>query len=280
MFDKQATVAELRKRLADTAPPGFGSPRLRSADELTRADTRSTAELTASIPMLAPLDALLPSGGLPRGGIVSLQPDGNAAESGGSDAGLTTLLFTLLAGPSKPWSALVGFPDLGFAAAAELGVDLTRTVLIPQPGADVSQIVSVLVDGMDVIAVHAPNGPIGPPARQRVLASRLRQRGAVLVAVGPWPGADVSLTVSTLGWSGLGVGHGRLRDRELLVRLSGRRLGGAAPEVRMLFTAAPDRVLVQPGLGPEELPPGVAVQLVAGAVLDLGDGVTIRVTNP
>jgi hypothetical protein len=39
-------------------------------------------------------------------------------------------------------------------------------------------------------------------------------------------------------------------------------------------------VLVQPGLGPEDLTPGVAVQLVPGALIDLGDGVTIQVTRP
>jgi hypothetical protein len=39
-------------------------------------------------------------------------------------------------------------------------------------------------------------------------------------------------------------------------------------------------VLAQPGLEPEELTPGIAVSLVPGAVLDLGDGVTIQVTNP
>ena len=39
-------------------------------------------------------------------------------------------------------------------------------------------------------------------------------------------------------------------------------------------------VLVQPGLGPEDLQPGVAVQLVPGAFIDLGDGVTIQVTAP
>ena len=39
-------------------------------------------------------------------------------------------------------------------------------------------------------------------------------------------------------------------------------------------------VLVQPGLSPEDLPPGVAVQLVPGAIIDLGDGLTIQVANP
>ena len=39
-------------------------------------------------------------------------------------------------------------------------------------------------------------------------------------------------------------------------------------------------VLALPGLDPEDLKPGIAVSLVPGAVLDLGDGVTIQVTNP
>lgn len=39
-------------------------------------------------------------------------------------------------------------------------------------------------------------------------------------------------------------------------------------------------LLVQPGLPPEDLKAGVAVQLLPGAVLDLGDGVTIQVVNP
>jgi hypothetical protein len=39
-------------------------------------------------------------------------------------------------------------------------------------------------------------------------------------------------------------------------------------------------VLVQPGLGPEDLSPGVAVQLIPGAIIDLGDGVTIKVASP
>lgn len=39
-------------------------------------------------------------------------------------------------------------------------------------------------------------------------------------------------------------------------------------------------VLEQPGLEPEDLKPGVAVQLVPGAVINLGDGITIQVTRP
>lgn len=39
-------------------------------------------------------------------------------------------------------------------------------------------------------------------------------------------------------------------------------------------------VLVQPGVGPEDLKPGIAVALVPGAIINLGDGVTIQVTRP
>jgi hypothetical protein len=39
-------------------------------------------------------------------------------------------------------------------------------------------------------------------------------------------------------------------------------------------------LLLQPGLPPEDLKAGVAVQLIPGAVLDLGDGVTIQILNP
>ncbi|GAA4673985.1 FHA domain-containing protein [Nocardioides nanhaiensis] len=38
--------------------------------------------------------------------------------------------------------------------------------------------------------------------------------------------------------------------------------------------------LVQPGLDPEDLTPGIAVQLIPGAIINLGDGVTIHVTRP
>ena len=39
-------------------------------------------------------------------------------------------------------------------------------------------------------------------------------------------------------------------------------------------------VLVQPGLPAEPLKPGIAVQLLPGAVIDLGDGMTITVARP
>lgn len=39
-------------------------------------------------------------------------------------------------------------------------------------------------------------------------------------------------------------------------------------------------VVVQPGLGPQDLAPGEPVQLLPGALIDIGDGITIQVTRP
>ncbi len=216
-ISREVTIDDLRRRLADTAPVGW-----------TSQSAPVSPDAVGILPVLEPLRALLPGGGLPKGGVVSLVSDEN-------NAGVTSLLFTLLAGPSKPWAALVGMPDLGFQAAAELGVDLARVVLIPNPGVDILQILSVLADGVDLIAVAAHHGPLAAPARLRVLNARLRQRGTVLVSMGPWEGADLSLSVAVESWSGMGQGHGRLRDRELVVRLRGRRAQGQFREARILL---------------------------------------------
>lgn len=188
------------------------------------------------LPVAAPLAAALPRGGLARGSVVSMLGQG-----------ATSLLFALLAGPggvAGHWAALVGMPGLGLRAAAELGVDLDRVVLIPDPGSDVLQVVSILIDGVDLIAVSLPSSVRPAPARQRVIGGRLRQRGAVLLVAGPWPGADLVLTARWVGWHGLGRGHGRLRDRELAVRVGGRRAAGPGAEVELLLRPS-DRDAVQ-----------------------------------
>lgn len=189
----------------------------------------------AVLPVAAPLAAALPRGGLTRGSVVSVLGQG-----------ATSLLYTLLAGPVGCWSALVGMPGLGLAAAAELGVDLNRVALIPDPGADAMQVVSILIDGVDLVAV-ALSPSIRPAAsRQRVIGGRLRQRGSVLLVLGPWPGADLVLTARGIGWHGLGRGHGRLRDRELAVQVGGRRAAGPGSRVELVLRADRGAVRIEP----------------------------------
>ncbi len=197
MFDERAQLLqELRSRIGTVAP-------------------EPPPEIGKLIPVAAPLAAVLPRGGLAPGSVVSVRGHG-----------ATSLLFTLLSGPPDAWAALVGMPGVGLAAAAEFGIDLNRVVVIPEPGPDVLQVLSILVDGVDLIAVALPPTARPSPSRQRVLTGRLRQRGAVLLVMGPWPGADLVLTARWVGWAGLGQGHGRLRDRELVVEVGGR--GAAA----------------------------------------------------
>ena len=103
-------------------------------------------------------------------------------------AGTTSLALALAAGASQAgsWVAAVGLGSLGLVAAAELGVALDRLVLVDDPGRDRAgwaSVVAALVDGFDVVLVAA--GSAGSrPADARRLVARVRERGAVLVAVG------------------------------------------------------------------------------------------------
>jgi hypothetical protein len=256
--DRAAVIADLRRKLAGGSGwAGAGGGVAGSVGSVAGGDEGSGAaapfrsqDPSPSLPragagpagsgLLAvpgPLAEVVPHGGVPRGSVVRL------ASTAPGSSGTTSLLLTLLAAPRGVWSAVVGMPGLGVLAAAELGVDLDRLGLIPDPGPDVLQVLSVLADGVDVIAAVAP--PRIPPARARVLTGRLRQQGAVLLVVGHWPGADLALTVTDVRWSGIGQGHGRLRDREIDVEVGGRRAGGGA-RTTMLLRSTRVGVSVEP----------------------------------
>ncbi|MGI5127515.1 hypothetical protein ACQEVB_11955 [Pseudonocardia sp. CA-107938] len=186
-----------------------------------------------ALPVAPPLTRLLP--GLRRGSTVAIP----------EPAGATSLLFALLAAASADgaWVGIVGRPDLGMLAAAEAGLALERVALVPAPGADVVAVTMALLDGMDVVAV-APGGQVRAAERQR-LAARARQRGSVLVALGPWQGADLELRCSDRSWTGLAPGSGRLRACRAVVRRGGRGSAGRAREARLLLPGAEGRVTTE-----------------------------------
>jgi hypothetical protein len=135
--------------------------------------------------------------------------------------------------------AAVGLPDLGIVAAAETGIVLERLALVPAPGARAwPTVVAALLDAVDVVLVRSPPGL--PDAQARRLIARARERGTVLVPLGPWPQpADLRLAVTASTWHGIGQGHGHLNSRLAEVVATGR--GAATRERRtLLWLPSPD----------------------------------------
>ncbi|GAA1877137.1 hypothetical protein GCM10009836_68190 [Pseudonocardia ailaonensis] len=189
------------------------------------------------LPVAAPLVPLLPAGGLRRGTTVSV--------SGGP--GTMSLLFALLAEASAEgaWAGVIGVPGLGAVAAAEAGVRLERLALVPRPGADLVAVAAALLDGLDLVVVAgAARAGVRAADRQR-LEARARQRGAVLLALGAWPGADLSLGCSGSRWRGTDRGAGRLRSRCAVVRATGRGTGAAGRETALLLPGPAGAVEVE-----------------------------------
>ncbi len=173
----------------------------------TRLDTRA-------LPTNPAIAGLLPGGSLTAGSVYAVE-------------GSTTLALNLLQGPSAAgaWCAVVGMPDLGIEAAARLGIDLDRLVLVPHPGEQWLSVVSALVDVVTVVLVRPAQRRISDGAASR-LAARLRQREAVLVSVGGWPGNEAKLSVTGSTWAGVGAGFGYLTRRDVTVAAESRSWAG------------------------------------------------------
>ncbi len=197
------------------------------------------------LPVLPPLRDLLPRGGLARGSVVA------AAEFG-----LLCLALTAGASADGAWCGIAGIPEAGVLAATGLGLDVERTLLVPDPGPAWPQVVASLLDGCELVLVRPP-ARAPAQVRQRLEATLRRGRGVLLVA-GDWPGAQVRLRMITQRWTGLGDGHGRLRACCAQVTADGR--GGAVlPRTRWLWLPAEDgRVEVADPVDiPLEIPPDV-----------------------
>ncbi|HET9771000.1 MAG TPA: hypothetical protein VFS16_08945 [Acidimicrobiia bacterium] len=168
-----------------------------------------------------PLGEILPGGGLQRGSVVRVE--------GTPGSGSTSLLLALLAAATAAgeWAAVVDADGvLGGLAAAEAGVALERLAVVRAvPPALFGRVVATLLDGMTVVGAVAPRGLRLPDARR--LEARARERAAVLVAAGPWPGeAVVRLRAEHSSWTGLARGEGLLGERVLRVAVSGRGAAG------------------------------------------------------
>jgi hypothetical protein len=150
--------------------------------------------------------------------------------------------------------------------APRFGVDLDRLLLVPdagRPGGSTwATAVAALLDAVDIVVVRPPSRV--PATAARRLVARARERGSVLVRLGPagdWPeAADVGLTVVATAWEGLGQGHGHLRARRATVEATGRRAfdrprradlwlpgpGGRATATASVATGVPERTRTRP----------------------------------
>jgi hypothetical protein len=161
------------------------------------------------LPVLPALRELLPRG-LARGTVVAV-----------AEFGLLCLALAAAASADGAWCGIAGLPEAGVLAAAGLGLDAGRILLVPEPGPAWPQVTASLLDGCELVLLRLPGPASGPPggtagsaapaqARRRLEATLRRGRGVLLVA-GDWPGAQHRLRVVTQRWTGLGDGHGRLR---------------------------------------------------------------------
>jgi hypothetical protein len=185
-----------------------------------------TSSIDRALPTLPAVTDLLSGAALRGGSVYSVR-------------GSTALVMAMMAGPSADgaWCGVVGLPSFGAEAARGLGVDLERLVLVPDPERDWLSVVAALVDALTVVVVRPP-GEVTPGEASR-LAARLRTRGAMLIAVGSWPGSEARLEVQGSGWTGLGAGEGCLTGRRATVAVTGRG-ASVRPQQHELWLPAVD----------------------------------------
>lgn len=179
------------------------------------------ASRTRLLPVLPPIGALLPDGGLRRGTVVRCT--GRAAPS---------LALAVAAGPSAAgsWCATVGLGELGVLAAAGYGLDLERLAIVRAAPAEWAVAAADLVDGVDLVVLAPPRH--ARPAAARQLVARVRDRGAVVLVVEERPTfpTELELVVEATRWHGLAEGAGRLQSRRVSVVARGR--GAAVRPIR------------------------------------------------
>ena len=216
------------------------------------------------LPVAEELTSLLTQPGLVPGTVLAAQ-----------GPGALTLATAFAAEISRTggWVTAVGLGRMGVSAVAERGASLDRWTFVDEPGNAAAEVLNALIGNVDVILLA---GSVRlAAAHSRRLRTRLRERGTVVLEVGASNPAgargagasnpagargvgasntagargagasntagafspDVTMTVERAAWTGLGHGHGRLRERRAEVVAAGR---GAASLPRRAVLWLPD----------------------------------------
>ena len=210
------------------------------AAETVRLSDLAVGHSKRLLPVADELASLLTQPGLVPGTVLAAQ-----------GPGALTLATAFAAEVSRTggWVTAVGLGRMGVSAVAERGASLDRWVFVDRPGDAAAEVLNALIGNVDVILLDA--GVRLAAAHSRRLRTRLRERGTVVIEVAdrrtPRTGAsgiagargvgasgtagargvgafspDVTLTVERAAWTGLGHGHGRLRERRAEVAAAGR----------------------------------------------------------
>ena len=168
-------------------------------------------------------EELVPAGSAPL-------PQGTVAVLSGARSMLLRMVATVTADGGN--AAIVGQPDIGLLAAVEMGADLSRLAVIPDPGSDPVEVAAVLVDGMDLVVLGL-GGRRVTRTRARAVVARARHKGCtVLVTDGDWEGASTRLEARVCGYEftpghrGMPApGFGRISEVRLQISGCGRAIG-------------------------------------------------------
>ena len=216
-------VEQLRRQIASVSSKVGGGRRAVAAvpESATFSDTPDSL-----LPVPDSLAELLPDS-LPRGTVAVL-------------SGARSLQLSMVAAVTAEGGhvAIIGQPDVGLLAAVEMGADLSRIAVIPEPGADPVEVAAVLMDGMDLVVLGL-GGRTVPATRARAVVARARQRGCtLLVTDGDWQGASARLHAHVSGYDIAGgrggvptPGCGRISRVRLAMRARGRSVGRSAHAV-------------------------------------------------
>ena len=137
-------------------------------------------------------------------------PRGTVVVASGARSLLLKAVATMTA--SGGHVAMVGQPDIGLLAAVEMGADLSRLALVPDPGADPIGVAAVLLDGMDLVVLGLGGRSVSPSQVRAVTARARNKNCTLLVTGGDWPGARMRLQATVTGYE--------LGGRILAVKLS------------------------------------------------------------
>jgi hypothetical protein len=214
-LNRAEQVEHLRRKIAAVSGKVGGERRgpAPSADALP--DSESLLPVPESLAEPSPASGRYPQPTpLPRGAVAVL-------------SGARSLPLSMVAAVTAEGghAAIVGQPDVGLLAAVEMGADLSRIAVIPEPGSDPVEVAAVLMDGMDLVVLGL-GGRSVPPSRARAVVARARQKGCtLLVTDGDWHGASARLEAKVCGYEITGRGRpgfGRISKVRLAFSASGR----------------------------------------------------------